>query len=167
MNTMKHQKDVRAEVAIWLRDAYSMERGLENMLAWQFGSGKGSSEVQKAKIAHLSQTRRHVLTVESLLKSLGSRIPVIESGSIMTEAIKIITESLSHDESIKDLLTCYAMEHFEIACYKTVVAAAKAAHLPYVVTACQEIISDEEKMAQTLDAIIPTVVENYLGSTDS
>ena len=77
------------------------------MLAWQFGPQKGSSEIQKAKIAHLSQTRRHVLTVESLLKSLGSRTPVIESGFIMTEAVKIVTESLSHDESIKDLLTCY------------------------------------------------------------
>jgi hypothetical protein len=42
--------------------------------------------------------------------------------------------------------------------------AAKAAHLPYVVKACQEIISDEEQMAQSIDAIIPNVVESYFGT---
>jgi ferritin-like metal-binding protein YciE len=160
---MKHPKNIRDEVVIWLRDAYSMERGLESMLSRQFGAHKGDSEVQKAKIAHLARTRMHVATIESLLNSLGSRIPAIETGFIMAEAMQIATASLSHDESIKDLLTCYAMEHFEVACYKTVIAAAKAAHLPYVAKACEDIIADEEKMAQTIDAIIPSLVEDYLG----
>lgn len=160
---MKHQKNVQREVVIWLRDAYSMERGLENLLEKPFGQ-KGNPELQKAKLAHLDRTRQHLVTIESLLHSLGSRTPVIDSGFIMSEAVKLVSESLSHDESIKDLLTCYAMEHFEVACYKTVIVAAKAAHLPNVVKACQEIILDEEQMAQTVDAIIPNVVGNYLGT---
>jgi ferritin-like metal-binding protein YciE len=162
---MKHRRNVREEVVIWLRDAYSMERGLESMLARQPGFQNGHPDVQKAKISHLARTRRHIQTVESLLTSLGSRTPIVENGFIMTEAVKIVAESLSHDESIKDLLACYAMEHFEVACYKTVIAAAKAAHLPYVAKACQEIISDEEKMAQMIDAMIPRVVESCLVET--
>ena len=165
LKEMKHPKLIRDELAIWLRDAYSMECGLESMLSNQFGS-KDDSVVQKARIAHLLRTRLHIATVEALLKSLGTRTPVIDSGSIMTDALKMMAESLSHDESIKDLLTCYAMEHFEVACYKTVIAAAKAAHLPYVVKACQEIIADEEKMAENIDAILPSVVESYLVASD-
>lgn len=161
---MKHQRGVRDEVAIWLRDAYSMERGLEDLLTKPVGQ-KLNPELQKAKLWHLARTRQHILTIESLLHSLGSRTPIIESGFIMSEAVKIVSETLSHDESIKDLLTCYAMEHFEVACYKTVIVAAKAAHLPGVVKACEGIILDEEKMAQTIDAIIPSVVGNYLDTT--
>jgi ferritin-like metal-binding protein YciE len=96
-----------------------MERGLESMLGKHFGSHTDDSEVQKARMAHMAKTRQHVLTVESLLRSLGSRTPIIESGFIMTDALTLVSESLSHDESIKDLLTCYAVEHFEVACYKT------------------------------------------------
>jgi ferritin-like metal-binding protein YciE len=161
---MSHRKSVRDEVMIWLRDAYSMERGLEDLLTKPSGY-KGNPELQQAKREHLNRTRQHIFTIESLLHSLGSRTPVIEHGFIMTEAVKIISESLSHDESIKDLLTCYALEHFEVACYKTVMVAAKAANLPNVAKACQEIISDEEKMARTIDAFIPAAVENYLGAT--
>ncbi len=159
---MKAPRKIRDELIFWLRDAYSMERGMEEMLVKHFGAHKDNSDVQKARIAHLAHTRQHVRTIESLLNSLGSRTPVIESGFIMTEALRIVSESLSHDESIKDLLTCCAMEHFEVACYKTVITAARAAHLPYVDEACQKIILDEEKMAHTIDAIIPKAVENFL-----
>ncbi|HEX3626667.1 MAG TPA: DUF892 family protein [Verrucomicrobiae bacterium] len=162
---MKHRRNVRDEVVVWLRDAYSMERGLESMLTRQPHFHDGHPEVQKAKMMHLVRTRQHIHTVESLLTSLGSRTPIVESGFVMTEAVKIVAESLSHDESIKDLLACYAMEHFEVACYKTVMAAAKAAHLPYVAKACQEIILDEEEMAQTIGAMIPRVVESCLVTT--
>ena len=159
---MMNAKD---EIADWLRDAYAMERGLEVTLKKISDGERYSPECRRAAAAHLRETRGHADTIASLLESLGANLSTVKTGlGMMTEAMKGLTTAMTRDEQLKDLLASYAMEQFEIACYRALQAAARLTDLPAVATACERIISDEEKMARTLAEALPHVVEDYLGS---
>jgi ferritin-like metal-binding protein YciE len=158
----------KEEVISWLRDAYAMERGLEVTLKKQADSDDYDPEIRQAAEEHLEETRQHARMVERLLKSLGSNTSAIKTGvGMMTETIKVLGTSMSHDEQIKDLLTGYAMEHFEIACYRALSTAAETAGLENVADACDQIIGDEERMAERLSDALPEIVEKYLGESEA
>lgn len=157
--------NARDEITEWLRDAYAMERSLELTLKKISESDATSVECRTAAATHLAETRQHAQIVESLLRSLASDTSSFKTGfGVMAETMKSFGAVLSHDEEIKDLLSCYSMEHFEIACYEALAAAAEVAGLPHVVTACRQIIMDEEKMAKIVHKELPRVVQEYLGA---
>jgi len=156
--------NAREEVVNWLRDAYAMERGLEVTLKKISDSDKHPVEARHAAARHLEETRHHAQTVETLLHSLGSDTSSVKTGlGITTETLKGFTTAMSQDEPIKDAIASYAMEHFEIACYRSLALAAETAGLPEVSTACSQIIMDEEQMAETIQSMLPELVHQYLG----
>jgi ferritin-like metal-binding protein YciE len=155
--------NAKDEVIDWLRDAYAMERSLEITLENLSESDKHDEDVKNLAARHLEETREHAQTVNALLEALGADTSMLKTGlGIMTETAKGIGSKMSHDEVIKDLLTSYAMEHFEIACYSALVTAAETAGLMEVADACEQIIADEEEMADLLSNALPQVVETYL-----
>jgi len=156
--------NAKEEVLDWLRDAYAMERGLETTLKKISGSERHCAECRHAAAMHLQETQQHAQTIEALLKSLGTNTSTVKTGlGMMTEIAKGLGTAMSRDEQIKDLLAAYAMEHFEIACYQALIAAAETAGLPEVADACEQIIADEENMAQSISESLPLVVQDYLG----
>jgi ferritin-like metal-binding protein YciE len=157
--------DAREEVVDWLRDAYAMERGLEITLKKISQSEKQPGACRTAATIHLEETRQHAATVASLLRSLGSDTSTIRTGvGLATELVKGLGTAMAGDEQIKDLLASYAMEHFEIGCYRALETAAEAAGLPDVAMACAEIVSDEENMAQIVSDALPDAVLQFLGA---
>jgi ferritin-like metal-binding protein YciE len=160
--------NIRDEIIDWLRDAYAMERGLEVSLKRMSESDQHCAEWREAAAEHLTDTRRHVVKVEGLLKSLGSKAPTLKTGTaIVTEPLKGVDTSMTRDERIKDLLTSYAMEHFEIVCYRALISAAETAGLPEVAEVCQEIIVDEERMAEAIYEHLPDAVQEHLAVSNA
>lgn len=158
--------EAKSEVLSWLRDAYAMERGLEVSLKAVSDSSRHPLEYRNACATHLAQTQRHAQTIELLLKTHGSAVSTMKTGiSLLTGAMKGFGTAMSRDEVIKDLLTSYAMEHFEIACYRAIIAAAETTGLTDVSQACEQIIPNEEKMAETISTLLPRVVYNYFTET--
>lgn len=155
-----------SEVLSWLRDAYAMERGLEVSLKAVSDSNRHPIEYRNACATHLAQTKRHAQTIELLLKTHGSAVSTVKTGiSVLTEAMKGFGTAMSRDEAIKDLLASSAMEHFEIACYRAIIAAAETTGLTDISKACEQIIPEEEKMAETISALLPRVVYNHFTET--
>ncbi len=60
------------------------------------------------------------------------------------------------------MLADYASEHFEIACYRSLIAAAEEAGKPQVAEVCSEILEDEEAMADWIEEQIPEVTRLVL-----
>jgi ferritin-like metal-binding protein YciE len=155
--------NAREEIVDWLRDAYAMERGLETTLQKQADNDSLVPQVRQRARVHLEETRRHAESVKSVLQSLGSDISGIKTGlGLMTEFTKGLGSRFAKDERIKDLLSAYSMEHFEIACYAALAAAARIAGLPQVVEMCERIIPDEERTARALRDNLPAEVRSYL-----
>src|SRR5581483_11654303 len=115
-----------------------------------------------AATRHLDETRQHARTVELLLASLGADTSTLKTGmGMVTETLKGLATKMSRDEMVKDLLTSYAMEHFEIACYEALITAAESAGLAEVADACEQMLGEEQRMAETILDALPLVVEEY------
>lgn len=154
---------INDEIIDWLRDAYALERSQETALEKIHNNSDESIECRTAAAMHLTETRQHARIVESLLRSLGDDVSSFKTGlGVMTEKIKGLGTTLSPDEEIKDLLSSYAMEHFEIACYSAIAAGAEMAGLSHITNACRQIILDEEKMAEIIRKELPRSVQEYL-----
>lgn len=149
----------------WLRDAYAMERGLEIALRKQADNDTLHASVREKAAVHLEETRQHAESVKTCLESLGTDTSMIKTG--MAEAagtVKGLGTKFAQDERVKDLLAAYASEHFEIACYQALKAAALELGQHEIAAVCGRIISDEERMAAWLGQNLPTVVTSYIRS---
>ena len=69
----------------------------------------------------------------------------------------------SPDELVKNGLSDYAAEHFEIASYRALITAARLLGENQVVQVCESILRDEQEMANWLEQTLPTIVQEYLG----
>lgn len=155
--------DARSDVISWLHDAYAMERSLETTLKKISKSDRQPGECRAACRKHLLETEHHAQTVESLLKSLGAETLTLKTGlGLLAETMKGAGAALAHDHVVKEMIASYTSEHFEIACYEAIIAAAEVAGLPDVAEACRRIISDEKNMAQTINDLLPGIVRFYL-----
>ncbi|HYH47441.1 MAG TPA: DUF892 family protein, partial [Thermoanaerobaculia bacterium] len=70
----------------------------------------------------------------------------------------------ARDELVKNALSDYAAEHFEIASYRALIAGARALGETEVARVCEEILQDEERMARFLEQNLPMVVQQYLNA---
>jgi len=153
----------RDELIDWLRDAYAMERGLEITLRKQSESDEVLPVVRERAGFHLEETRRHAEEVRRCLETLGADVSSIKAGVAQTvETFKGFGTRFARDERVKDTLAAYASEHFEIACYKALRAAAVQTGDHAIVEMCDRILPDEERMAEWLDQNLPVVVTEYL-----
>jgi ferritin-like metal-binding protein YciE len=156
-------KDIREEVIDWLRDAYAMERGLEGSLEKQSKNQDLNPALRERVAMHLEETRRHAHQMESALKSLGTDTSALKTGmGVLGQSVKGFATKFARDEEIKDLLDAYAMEHFEIACYTALAAAATQAGLAQIAEICRGIISEEERMATWIKEFLPDRISFYL-----
>src|SRR4051812_9543373 len=68
----KRMENIKDEIIDWLRDAYAMEKGLENSLEKNSKNEELSQGVRERSAQHLEETRRHAEEVKAALKSLDA-----------------------------------------------------------------------------------------------
>lgn len=147
----------------WLRDAYAMERGMEQMWKRTCEDPRVSASMREIARQHLAETNSHAVEVERCLKLLGSDTSLVKTG--IAEASGLIQETLTSfasDKRVKDLLTACAGEHFEIACYTAIQTAAQILGEESIMDSCDSIIADEKRMAKWLEQNVADVVHAYL-----
>jgi len=156
----------RDEIIDWLRDAYAMERALEIGLKKQMENDALSAAIRTQARRHLEETRAHAAAVKACLEGMGTDCSALKTGVATTlEAMRGIGTMFTADERVKDLLSAYASEHFEIACYQALRTAADWINETTVIALCDRIIPDEERMAEWLRANLPGVVQSYMVET--
>ena len=147
----------------WLRDAYAMEQNAAQMLD-QAGKTEGMPPGMEARVRqHIDQTHRHAQLVEECLHRLdsdtsGAKTAVGKVSGFMSG----FTAGMHSDAIVKQCLAGYAMEHFEIACYRSLVAAAEALGEEQVAQTCRRILAGEQEFASWVESQIPEVTQQYL-----
>jgi len=147
----------------WLRDAHAMEQQAETMLKGQ-ASRIEHYPILKARIEeHIQETIGQRELLEGCIKRLGGSPSVLKDvmGKMAAfgQAVGGMTAS---DEIVKGAMAGYVFEHFEIASYTALIAAAKTAGDPETARVCEEILAQEEAMADWLAAHLPEVTEEFL-----
>ena len=148
-------------VVAWLNDAHAMEQGIAEVLERHAADAKDHPQMHARLQQHLDQTRRHADLVKGCLERMGEQPSGIKTGmaSVMG-AVQGMSTKLAQDTLIKNTLHDYGTEHFEIACYTSLMAAAQNLGDQETMTVCQQILREEQAMAEFLFQQIPaTTVE--------
>lgn len=148
----------------WLNDAYSMERSLEQVLEHRVKDAKDHLHMQQRDQQHLEETRRHAELIKGCIERNGGDVSSLKSGmSQIMGKFQALSTGMAKDELIKNALADYAAEHFEIASYTSLIAAAEQLGDQETARICREILRDEENMANWLKQQIPSVTSEMLG----
>ena len=144
-----HMDDTQRDTYLgWLRDAHAMELGLVTTLEKQAQDLEGTP--QQARIMeHLEETRGHAEKVEACIERLGGEVSTAKDvTSKMGAALAGMAAAFSGDALVKHIHSTYAAEHFEIASYLTIQAAAETLDDPDTAQVCEAILADELRMAE-------------------
>lgn len=157
--------NTKDEVIAWLQDAYAMEKAMELALEKQIKNERSAPALRERATIHYTETQGHALALEACLHELGTDTSALKTKVAQgMELLKGASLRAAKDEGVKEVLTAYAAEHFEIACYTALIAASKRLKLTRVTAMCEAILKEEEAMGEWLRTNLPKVVTGYLAS---
>jgi ferritin-like metal-binding protein YciE len=148
----------------WLNDAYAMEQGLIPILENHAKDADQEMPEAATRIRqHIDETRRHAERVEQCLRELGTSPSTVKSTlSWLMGTVQSVSTGIFQDEPVKNALSDYSAEQFEVACYKALATAAADAGQASVARLCEENMREDEQMARWLDQQLPKVVKHSL-----
>lgn len=147
----------------WLRDAYAMEKQALEMLEKMANRIEHYPELRDKIKVHIHQSENQAERLETCLQRLGEDTSAIKTGlGKLVGAAQALSGMLTTDEIVKGAVSGYVFEHYEIANYKVLIAAAEAADEPEIARVCYEILREEEEMAQWLDEHMPSIINAFL-----
>lgn len=148
----------------WLKDAHAMEVGGVTTLSDHAAAARDYPKVRAKLEAHAQATRRHAELIQGRLEGLG------EGPSSLKEAVGAAFSKVAgvanlpaSDTVVKNALGDFAAENFEIASYRSLIAAAEVVGDQETVRVCEQILQDEEEMAGWLKEEIPALTREFMG----
>ena len=143
----------------WLNDAYALEKALVPVLENHAKDAKDHPKIQARDEEHLEETRRHAELVKGCLERLGETPSTAKQvlGTLFG-AMQAPATGMYRDEIVKNFLTDFAAENFEIASYEALVHAAEEMGEMEIAATCRGILEDERRMASWLLENLPDVV---------
>lgn len=152
----------------WLNDAHGMENALIEILEHQIKDAKDYPQVQTKLQQHLEQTRRHAQLVQDCVQNLGGKTSTLKTGMAkLFGQMQAVSTGPAKDELVKNTLADYAAENFEVASYTALVTAAQALGDSQTATVCQQILQEDQAMADWLEQNLPTLVQQTMAQLTS
>ena len=150
----------------WLRDAYAMEKALVPVLENHAKDAAAHPEVQSRLEQHAVETQRQAQMVEQCLRQPGEGPSTLKNTMAkVTGAVSSVASGAFRDDEVKNALSDFATENFEIACYKALIEAARALQRDEIAQTCEQILREEEAMARFLEQQLPNTVRSTLAVT--
>ena len=153
----------RDTLTAWLRDAHAMENQAISMLEGMEGRLEHYPELRAKISEHARQTHRQAELIGGCLERLGEDRSALKAGmGKLMGNMQAMSGLFVSDEVVKGALASYTFEHFEIASYKSLIAAAQEAGEPEVRGVCEQILREEEDMARWLGEHLPEITRAYM-----
>jgi ferritin-like metal-binding protein YciE len=153
----------RENLTAWLRDAHAMENQAIEILEKQVSRLEHYPELRAKVSSHLDESHRQAERVERCLHQLGTDTSGLKTAlGKMVGTAQQLSGLFASDEVLKSGIADYAFEHYEIASYKILIAAADEAGEPQVGRILEENLREEEQMAAWLAQHLPEVTRQYL-----
>lgn len=157
----------REQFIQWLGDAHAMEVGIISTLEKHIADAKGQPKVRATLTQHWKETKRHAEEMKKALASLGGSHPVLKEGvSKLANLVAGLVTTMAADTTVKNAIADFATEHFEIACYKSLIVTANALGEKKIAATCKAILKEELAMAKVLDTQLQGINEAYLSTLE-
>jgi ferritin-like metal-binding protein YciE len=140
-----------------------MEQQAETMLSTLSGRIENYPDL-KAKIdEHLEETRHQARILRERLDQLGGGTSTLKNAGARLLALgQGLSGYVVSDEIVKGTLASYTFEHMEIASYRILVATAAKVGDETTRRLCEDILAQEEAMADWLGRYLDQVTSRYL-----
>lgn len=159
--------NTHAALIDWLRDAYAMEKAQEAALHKLTVHPHTHLALRQQAALHGNVKRQHAAAIAHCLKRLGSATSslrtVLAQGMDLTRSAG---QSFARDERIKDVLTVFVTEHFEISCHTILRTGAERLGHTDIVRTCDRILAEEKRMVEWLEGHLPQIIASYLAPVE-
>lgn len=147
----------------WLRDAHAMEQQAEAMLKDLVGRLEHYPRLRARIEDHLEETCNQQVLLRGCIERLGSSPSVLKD--LMGKVVAFgqsVSGMVVSDEVVKGTMSCYVFAHMEIASYTILIAAARAIGDRETERVCEEILHQEQALADWLRSYLPEVTQTFL-----
>jgi ferritin-like metal-binding protein YciE len=145
-----------------LKNAHAMEREAQEMLERGVQRLTDYPELVARLREHLAETKEQLKRLDKLLEDQGTSSSMVKDTALAAGAnMAAMAHTMANDEVLKNSFASNALEAFEIAAYKSLIAMAEEAGVR-VKTILTESLREEERMAAWLDQNIEKVTLEYL-----
>lgn len=149
-------------LAQWLRDVHALEEQAKTMLEAQSSRIANYPELKKRIDRHLEETTRQEERIRACLDRHGGTSTMKDAGGKLMATMQGLGGAIMGDEVVKGAMASFAFENFEIASYRSLIAAADACGDAETRLVAEEILKEEEAMAAWLEDHLPAIVQQYL-----
>jgi ferritin-like metal-binding protein YciE len=151
-----------------LRNAHAMENQALSIMRPQLSRIENYPEVAAQLEKHIRETEGQIQRLEQILDDAGENKSGLKDLALsFTGAMAALGHTVAPDEILKNSFANFAFENFEIAAYKSLIALGQRAGHASAVTLLTANLSEEQAMAQWLDANIEAVTLKYASLRES
>ena len=152
----------------WLRDAHAMEKQAEEMLEKMSARLEHYPDLKSRLQQHIEETRQQQQMLQQVIDRQDTSNSTMKDMMGKVAAMgQAVGGMFASDEVVKGAISGYVFEQFEIACYTSLLAAAKKAGDVASVPAIETILAEEREMADWLIRHIPQTTEQFLLRSDA
>ncbi|MDQ2641550.1 MAG: DUF892 family protein [Pseudomonadota bacterium] len=160
--------DARENLLDWLRDAHAMEQQAEQMLKAQAARIENYPELKARIEEHIQETLGQQQLLEGCLTRLGSSPSALKDTMGKVAAFgQAVGGMTMTDEIVKGSMASYVFEHMEIASYTALIAAAQAVGDSETQRVCEQILPQEQVMADWLLEHLPATTQQFLARDEA
>lgn len=152
----------------WLRDAHAMEKQALILIDTQIPRMNCFPEMKARLQKHRTETETQLLHIEKVLERHGSRASMVKdvAGSAMAGS-QAVGGLFMSDVPVKGAQASFAFENYEIATYRTLIAAAEVCRDPAAIPVLERILEEEMQMADWLEGHVEQMSRRYMEGTDA
>lgn len=143
--------DYEKRLLQWLQDAYAMEQEAETMMKAFAGRLENYPDLRQRVERHVEETRLQADRIGGCIERLGGSLPTAKSlfASLMAQ-VHATGNAMMSDEVVKGVGISYAFENMEVTSYRALIVAAREAGHGEIATVCENILAEEQAMADWL-----------------
>lgn len=146
-----------------LKNTHVMEQKMLGLLGRQPHRYRHCPALADKIYSHWEESKTHPVKI---MECLGLLNPHFSSEPVQNEDWNIISFMPG---GLKNSMTQYVLEHYEISQYKMIIEAARQTGRESIARLCEEILCQEEEMAFWIEYHLPDLTRTYLelGQTDA
>lgn len=143
--------EIRSIYITWLRDAHAMEEQALTMMRGMLSRLENYPDLSARIERHIGETERQAQALQELLDSRASGTSMMKDAmGKMAATGQALSGIFASDEVVKGSMASYTFEHMEIIAYKVLIATANHLGDAAAVAIFEEILAEEQDMADWL-----------------
>ncbi|MGE5479819.1 MAG: ferritin-like domain-containing protein [Chloroflexota bacterium] len=153
----------RENLIDWLKDAHAMEQQAIEILEKQRDRLENYPEAKIRIAQHVEESKKQAERVASCIEMLdGGASTMKDTIGKVSGNISAMMNAMATDEVVKNAIANYSFEHFEIACYKSLIEAAREVGEDHVARVCEQNLNEEIEMAKWCEQNLPIITKEFL-----